>query len=236
MEGSIGLSQTLLHACLAPTKSKLFDAAGKGEFGATATLDPCFHDASTIGLKINSLGVSPLPPELGVLRDTDGRPFSWHGPVATKNESSTEAILRSEWRPKVDSLVVSSTENREHTAAVSRLAVSQDQSFFVSGSHDGTCRIWELRQMEDAIDLQSSLTYSGHSMPDGSKSRVNDICIVENSHSVASAASNGSVHVWRVDMTSSKSSSMQSGSESQSSSEAMVKKSILRYGIQVDDL
>jgi len=165
---------------------------------------------------MQSLGLPSLPPELGVLRDTDGRAFSWHGPVSTKSETNAEAMLRSEWKPKVDSLVASSTENMEHTAAVSRLAVSQDQSFFVSASHDGTCRVWELRQMEDAVDLQSSVAYSGHLREP--ESRVNDVCIIENSRSVASASSSGSLHVWRVDISSSKNASVLSGIESQSSS------------------
>ena len=199
----------LLFCC----QSKIFDAARKGEFGATATLDPCFHDASIIGIKMHCLGVPSLPPQLGVLRETDGRAFSWHGPILSSSETNTEAILRSEWKPKVDSLVVSSTENVEHTAAVCRLAVSQDQSFFVSASHDGTSRVWELRQLEDAVDLQSSLTYSGHFNQSGHPVRVNDVCIVENSHSVASASSNGSVHVWRIEMSSSK--STLSGTEAQ---------------------
>jgi hypothetical protein len=30
---------------------------------------------------------------------------------------------------------------REHTAAVNRLAVTQDQSFFASASSDGTCKV-----------------------------------------------------------------------------------------------
>ena len=196
---------------------KIFDAARKGELGSVATLHPCYHDASILGIKTQSLGMPPLPPQLGVLRETNGKAFSWHRPLLSTNESNAETILRSEWKPKFDSLVVSSSENVEHTAAVNRLAVSQDQSFFASASQDGTCRVWELSQMEDAVDLKSSLIYSGHFTPEDSKVRVNDICIIENSHSVASVASNGSVHIWRVDMTCSKGGSALSGSHAQSS-------------------
>ena len=86
-----------------------------------------------------------------------------------------------------------------------RLAVSPDDRFFVSGSFDSTCRIWELGKI-DASDglLESSTTYTGHAENSSSPAvRVNDVAIVENSHSVVSAASDGSVHVWRVDLVSS---------------------------------
>lgn len=109
-------------------QAKVFDASRKGEWGAIATLDPSFSDACVLGTKLQCLGVPSLPPRLGALRDTDGRVFSWHGPMPSTSDTTAE-ILRSEWKPKVDSLVVSSSENTEHTAAVSRLAVSQDQAF-----------------------------------------------------------------------------------------------------------
>mmetsp|Transcript_19038 Transcript_19038/g.28519 ORF Transcript_19038/g.28519 Transcript_19038/m.28519 type:complete len:553 (-) Transcript_19038:258-1916(-) len=74
---------------------------------------------------------------------------------------------------------------------------------FVSGSHDGTCKVWETHQILDSAgELCSSLTYDGHSSANSTqrfRSRINDISIVENSHSVASGDSNGVVHVWRVD-------------------------------------
>ena len=136
-----------------------------------------------------------------------------------------------DWRPKVDAMTCSSP-SYEHTGHVTRLAVSQDQAFFVLASHDGTCKVWETRQIEDSVgDLQSCLCYGGHqqslstvaaasddmsssssryAMASSSSSnnsssggdssvRINDISIIENSHSVASGGSDGSVHVWRVD-------------------------------------
>ena len=39
---------------------------------------------------------------------------------------------------------------KEHTAAVNRLAVSPDQSFFASGSSDGTIKIWQLKGLDKA--------------------------------------------------------------------------------------
>lgn len=95
----------------------------------------------------------------------------------------------------MDCLIASSSPVTEHTAAVCRLAIAQDQSFFVSASHDGTSKVWELRGLESAVDLKSVLTYHGQN-----KNRVNDVTMMENSHSVATAGSDGSTHVWRIDM------------------------------------
>jgi phosphoinositide-3-kinase regulatory subunit 4 len=127
------------------------------------------------------------------------------------------------WKPKVDALLATSSPVAGHLAPVVRLAVSRDQRFFASASHDGTCRIWELQQIEDSTGiLDSSVVYSGHATDSPfTTPRVNDVAMIEGSHSVASGASDGTVHVWRVDMVSkSKQSSMSSdtGSSTFSSS------------------
>ncbi|CAN0519992.1 unnamed protein product, partial [Ectocarpus sp. 8 AP-2014] len=70
-----------------------------------------------------------------------------------------------------------------------RLALSQDQAFFVSASSDSTCKVWELRGMDHTVNPQSRATYSRQS------GRLLDLCMVDNSHSVASASSDGTVHV-----------------------------------------
>lgn len=213
-------SQKEIENIFCGTQSKVIASAIQGELGSIATQDPLFNDATTLRAKLQCLGVPSLPPRLGCLREVDGRVFSWHSSVgapSSKDDLNDENLpIRNDWKPKVDSLVVSSSETNEHTGAVSRLAVAQDQSFFVSASHDGTSRVFELRQVEDCVDLQSSLTYSGHITNDkksdnSNNVRLNDVCIVENSHSVATASSNGSVHIWRVDIASS--SSVLSGNE-----------------------
>jgi phosphoinositide-3-kinase, regulatory subunit 4 len=107
-----------------------------------------------------------------------------------------------DWRPKIETLIASSSPCDGHAGPVSRLAVSQDQRFFVSGSFDSTCRVWELGKIASSSGImESSCTYSGHSDTDsGRPARVNDLAILEGSHSVASASSNGQVHVWKVDL------------------------------------
>lgn len=47
---------------------------------------------------------------------------------------------RPDWRPRQGVLVASLNE---HAGAVNRLALSQDQAFFVSASSDSTCKVRE---------------------------------------------------------------------------------------------
>jgi len=198
-----GLSPEKASQILSSKDSKRLEASKNGEWYSLAHLDPALLETSLLVSKLESVDIPPLPPKLGLLRETDGRAYSSHG---TTGIPSTEAPLdlskRNEWRPRIDSLIASSAPNGEHTGAVAKLVVSHDQSFFVSASHDGTCRVWEMRQLENVVDLQSSLTYSDHNSV-GAQTRINDACILENSHSIVSGASDGSVHVWRVDMATS---------------------------------
>lgn len=50
-------------------------------------------------------------------------------------------------------------------------------------------QVWELRGMDHTVNPQSRATYSRQS------GRLLDLCMVDNSHSVASASSDGTVHV-----------------------------------------
>lgn len=171
-------------------EAQLVESATAGEWGPECRLDPARSDSSLLVGKLKGLGVPSLPPRLGV--------------VFGNQSARDPGVSMSEWKPKIDSLILCSSPTSGHTAPVSRLAVAYDQRFFVSGSYDGTCRVWELGQMEKSSGLlESSATYD----LSGSKSnsaRVNDVVILEQSHSIATAASDGNVHVWRVDLASSK--------------------------------
>jgi len=185
--------------------SVLLAAASKGEWAALSLIDPALTEISQDVSKLRSLKVPVLPPRLGSLRDRDGRFYSCHLPiVASAHDTSTETNRYLDWKPKVDVLTCS-TSPHEHNGPVTRLSVSQDQSFFVSGSHDGTCKVFETYQILDSMgELRSSLTYDGHSTSDANKvfTKINDVSIIENSHSIASGDSNGAVHIWRVDTVS----------------------------------
>ncbi len=184
--------------------SQSFIAATKGEWGAESTLDPSMFDICQDVSKLVSLSVPPKPPTLGSLTNREGLPYSCHThAVSSFNESKTDQSAVTDWKPKVDCLSCTSAPN-QHNGPVNSLSISQDQCFFVSGSNDGTCKVWQTMQiLKSAGHLTSSLTYDGHlnsneSTPNNTI-RINDQCIIENSHSVASADSAGVVHVWRVD-------------------------------------
>ena len=173
----------------------MVESASKGEWGSAAVMEQLVPENSFVINKILSLDVPPLSPSIGLaLKKVDVR-----------SGFDVDVNMRHYWVPKEDNLIGSTTMATEHVASVVRLAVSEDQSFFASASHDGTSKIFELRQTDSGGELHSCLTYDGHKS--GSEfsyhSRVNDVAILESSHSVATAASDGSLHVWKVDMVTS---------------------------------
>ena len=174
------LTDEIITGFLSRPVVRLAESACRGEYGAAAIIDQLVPENSHAYCKIQALDVPPLTPSLGLAR----------------NESfNTQNI----WRPQEDKFLGST--GTEHVGPVNRLAVSEDQSFFVSASFDGTSKVFELRQTHDSGgDIHSCLTYDGHKAGnDHSRIRINDCCILEHTHSVATAASDGSLHVWRVD-------------------------------------
>lgn len=162
--------------------------------------------------KLNALEVPPLPPKLSGEGETRRTPA-----IPTQRAIAKEPTSKtSEWKARIDTVVASSRPSSDlgHTAPIVRLVVSHDQRFFATGSHDGTCRVWEMDNAKKSNGiLESSITYSGHMTDDLAQSpRINDLAMLEGTHSICSGASDGSVHVWRVDMVSStKPSSVASG-------------------------
>ena len=202
LETSEGDDQKL-HNFLSGSMSQIFVKSSKGEWGAQCMLDPALSQISQDLSKVISLRLPFKPPQLGSLRNKDGRLYSNYSQAIQTHGLEFDSFRGSEWKPRFDVLACFSHPN-EHSGPVARLAVSQDQSFFVSCSHDGTCKVFETHQILDSTGiLNSSLTYEEHSANDSMlmkpTCRVNDLSIIENSHSVASGDSNGVVHVWRVD-------------------------------------
>lgn len=196
-------------------ESRRIEAACTGEWGSETCLDPSLSDTSLLITKLNALQVPPLPPKLAEEKTVPTTP----APVPTRQSARDVPSTNNQvdWKPKIDTLVATSkcAPDIGHTAPIVRLVVSHDQRFFVTGSHDGTCRVWELDKAEKCNGiLKSSINYKGHisNDKDGGNNtsdknnnavRINDLAMVEGGHSVVSAASDGSVHVWRVDMVSS---------------------------------
>lgn len=172
-----------------PLEAAVVEAACRGHWGSETLVDPDAVDTTLLVAKLRGLNVPPLPPDLGQTRR--------QGKLSTLRDAAPL-----DWRPKTNSLLARSAVAGGHTAPVVRLAVSTDSSFIVSGSHDGTCRVWDLSSIDESAGvLESSLIYSGHS--EGGACRVNDVAVVEGGHSVVSGSSKGSVHVWRVETMSS---------------------------------
>ncbi|CAD6933253.1 unnamed protein product [Tilletia laevis] len=81
----------------------------------------------------------------------------------------------------------------EHTAAITSIAVAPDHTFFATGSEDGSVRIWDTSRLERNVTSRSRATYAAQ------KGAITCIIPLENSHCIASAAVDGSVHIWRVE-------------------------------------
>lgn len=103
-----------------------------------------------------------------------------------------------EWQPK--GILVAHLH--EHKGAISNIQVTTDNMFFVTGSDDGTVKIWDCRRLEKNVTNRSRLTYSSQ----GGKIKALAIC--ENSHSVASGSDNGTIHVFKIEHATKKDTSL----------------------------
>jgi phosphoinositide-3-kinase regulatory subunit 4 len=82
----------------------------------------------------------------------------------------------------------------EHTGAINRIVVSPDHQFFLTGGDDGCVKVWDTARLERNITHRSRLTHKH-----AAGARVLALCFIENTHSFISCASDGSVHVVKVD-------------------------------------
>lgn len=82
----------------------------------------------------------------------------------------------------------------EHHGPINRVIPSPDHIFFITGGNDGTVKVWDTQRLERNITNRSRQTYRH-----AEGARVLALCFVENSHCFVSCASDGSVHVVKVD-------------------------------------
>lgn len=113
-------------------------------------------------------------------------PVSRRQPIKRGNGQTSSST----WRPE-GTLVATMGE---HVGAISRVIVSPDHTFFITGSDDGTVRVWDSSRLERNVTHRSRAT---HKQGDGVK--VTSLCFVENTHCFVSTGSDGSVHVVKVD-------------------------------------
>ncbi|OQR91864.1 phosphoinositide 3-kinase regulatory subunit [Achlya hypogyna] len=121
-------------------------------------------------------------------------PTSAMGPLLAPSAAATAAELYRNWRPRESVLAAELTE---HTGPVHRVGVAQDGSFLASASSDGTVKLWSVRSLAHSINQGSRGTY------DAQGGVLTDMVVCENSHSLATSSSNGTVHVVRVERLSS---------------------------------
>eukprot|EP01035_Chromulina_nebulosa_P016924 gene16924-22415_t len=143
--------------------------------------------------RIKALNLPPAPPDLGVLIQPDERKFNSF--IEQLDTSvAPDAPIRSSWKPKENVLAATLLEHRH---SVNRIAIAQDQTYFVTASSDYTAKIWQVKGLDKVAFPRSVATYNKHT------GAVLDVVTIDNSHSVASASDDGTLHVWRVDLTSS---------------------------------
>lgn len=94
------------------------------------------------------------------------------------------------WRPRC----VLTAVFGEHTGPINRVLASADHAFFVTGSDDGTVKVWDTLRLERNLTTRSRCTFV-HCR----EARVTALSFVEHTHTFISAASDGSIKVVKVD-------------------------------------
>ncbi len=82
----------------------------------------------------------------------------------------------------------------EHTAAINQLVVAPDHLFFLTGSDDGSVKVWDSSRLERNVSYRARQTHK-HS----AGARVSSLTFVENTHCFVSSATDGTVQVVKVD-------------------------------------
>ncbi|KAI9803342.1 MAG: Serine/threonine-protein kinase [Piccolia ochrophora] len=103
---------------------------------------------------------------------------------------SSGTISDAPWHPDGTLVAVLS----EHAGPINRVVVAPDHAFFITGSDDGTVKVWDSTRLERNVAYRSRQTHKH-----GSNVKVKSLCFVENTHCFVSGASDGSVQVVKVD-------------------------------------
>ncbi|KAI2625160.1 hypothetical protein GGS21DRAFT_531559 [Xylaria nigripes] len=82
----------------------------------------------------------------------------------------------------------------EHRGAINRVVPSPDHQFFITGGDDGCVKVWDSSRLERNVTHRARQTHK-HAL--GAK--VVALCFVENTHTFVSCATDGRVHLVKVD-------------------------------------
>ncbi|KAG4305361.1 hypothetical protein PORY_001531 [Pneumocystis oryctolagi] len=106
------------------------------------------------------------------------------------NKHSGKMSLDKPWRP-LGTLIA---RFFEHSKGINRVIVSPDNVFFATASDDGTVKIWDTSRLEKNVSNKSRLTYRHSTV-----AKVVSICFISNTYCIASGASDGSLHIIKVE-------------------------------------
>ncbi|KAK8128041.1 ubiquitin-binding serine/threonine protein kinase VPS15 [Apiospora sp. TS-2023a] len=120
------------------------------------------------------------------------QPISTRKPSRGNGQGASEA-----WRP-TGRLVATFAE---HTSSINRIIPSPDHVFFITGGDDGCVKIWDSSRLERNISNRSRQTHKH-----AAGARVVALCFIECTHSFVSCATDGSVHIVKVDTVATESS------------------------------
>ncbi|KAI9852318.1 MAG: Serine/threonine-protein kinase [Thelocarpon superellum] len=98
-------------------------------------------------------------------------------------------VSEAPWRPEGTLVAMFG----EHTGPINRVVVAPDHAFFITGSDDGTVKVWDASRLERNVAHRSRQTHRH-----AAGARVKSLCFVENTHCFVSAGTDGSVHVVKV--------------------------------------
>ncbi|KAI3754228.1 hypothetical protein L1987_54007 [Smallanthus sonchifolius] len=160
----------------------------------SSTTDPQFHrvvheledrepdQTIHVSNKFQELHVSNKFQETGSLKGVSVM-------VDDNSNSNSPVIPDPGWRPR--GVLVAHLQ--EHRSAVNDIALSTDQTFFVTASDDSTVKVWDSRKLEKDISFKSKLTYC----LDGSRALCTTM--IHGSAQVVVGASDGTIHTFSVD-------------------------------------
>jgi phosphoinositide-3-kinase regulatory subunit 4 len=124
---------------------------------------------------------------------SDFGPAVHEGPIRRRTATRQSLVSRDGTVRRPEATLISHLNS--HSDAITCLAVSPDHMFFMSGSDDGTVKVWDTARLERNVTAKPRHTYGQH------HARVKALCMLEGTHCFASAAEDGSLHVVRVHVT-----------------------------------
>lgn len=98
-------------------------------------------------------------------------------------------IEKPNWKPAG----VLAAQFAEHSAAINKIVMSPDHSFFLSCSDDGYIKLWDCRRLEKNVINKSAQTYYC------GQTKVKFMCFIENTYTFACSCTDGTVQLIRVD-------------------------------------